>query len=165
MLSTTTGPSLAAAVGALERLWPGLSVQERAGLIQYLDPGGEPEPAASTAVELALRFLRLPGIEGCKLEAYPDPETRGEPWTIGWGNTRIDGRPVRRGDRITQAQADELLRETVAALETVLAEEGRPPESVFDFVQGITAVARSKPQQDARLVMEGKAKVLLERAL
>lgn len=27
---------------------------------------------------------------------------------------------------------------------------------------GITAVARSKPQQDARLVMEAKAKVLLE---
>ncbi len=45
----------------------------------------------------------------------------------------------------------------------VLAEEGRPPESVFDFVQGITAVARSKPQQDARLIMEGKAKVLLEK--
>ncbi len=48
-------------------------------------------------------------------------------------------------------------------LETVLAEEGRPPESVFDFVQGITAVARSKPQQDARLVMEGNAKALLEK--
>ena len=45
----------------------------------------------------------------------------------------------------------------------MLAEEGRPPESVFDFVQGTTAVARSKPLQDARLVMEGKAKVLLEK--
>lgn len=48
-------------------------------------------------------------------------------------------------------------------VETVLAEEGRPPESVFDVVQGITAVAQSKPPQDARLVMEGKTKVLLER--
>lgn len=54
--------------------------------------------------------------------------------------------------------------ETAKIVETVLAEEGRPPESVFDFVQGITALARSKPQQDARLVMEGKAKTLLERA-
>jgi hypothetical protein len=52
--------------------------------------------------------------------------------------------------------------ETERIVETVLAEEGRPPDSVFDFVQGITAVARSKPQQDARLVMEGKAKALLE---
>ena len=49
-------------------------------------------------------------------------------------------------------------------VETVLAEEGRPPESVFDFVQGITAVARSKPQQDARLTMETRAKKLLEAA-
>ena len=54
--------------------------------------------------------------------------------------------------------------ETARIVETVLAEEGRPPESVFDFVQGITAVARSKPQQDTRLEMEGKAKKLLERA-
>ncbi len=53
--------------------------------------------------------------------------------------------------------------ETGRIVETVLAEEGRLPESVFDFVQGITAVARSKPQQDARLVMEGKAKALLEK--
>ncbi|WP_306119119.1 MULTISPECIES: DUF932 domain-containing protein [unclassified Roseitalea] len=54
--------------------------------------------------------------------------------------------------------------ETSKIVETVLAEEGRPPESVFDFVQGITAVARSKPQQDARLAMETRAKTLLERA-
>ena len=54
--------------------------------------------------------------------------------------------------------------ETSKIVETVLAEEGRPPESVFDFVQGITALARSKPQQDARLVMEGRAKVMLEQA-
>jgi hypothetical protein len=54
--------------------------------------------------------------------------------------------------------------ETARIVETVLAEEGRPPESVFDFVQGITAVARSKPQQDARLDMEGKAKKLMERS-
>ena len=54
--------------------------------------------------------------------------------------------------------------ETAKIVETVLVEEGRPPESVFDFVQGITAVARSKPQQDARLAMETRAKTLLERA-
>ena len=54
--------------------------------------------------------------------------------------------------------------ETSTIVETVLVEEGRPPESVFDFVQGITAVARSKPQQDARLVMENRAKKLMEAA-
>jgi hypothetical protein len=54
--------------------------------------------------------------------------------------------------------------ETTKIIETVLSEEGRKPESIFDFVQGITALARSKTNQDARLDLEGKAKKLLERA-
>ena len=54
--------------------------------------------------------------------------------------------------------------ETAKIIETVLSEEGRKPESIFDFVQGITALARSKTHQDARLELEGKAKKLLERA-
>ncbi|MET3355544.1 UNVERIFIED_ORG: hypothetical protein ABID33_003466 [Xanthobacter viscosus] len=54
--------------------------------------------------------------------------------------------------------------ETSKIIETVLAEEGRKPESVFDFVQGITAVARDKPHQDARLDLEARAKKLLDRA-
>ncbi|TIS55282.1 MAG: DUF932 domain-containing protein [Mesorhizobium sp.] len=52
--------------------------------------------------------------------------------------------------------------ETTKIIETVLAEEGRKPESVFDFVQGITAVARDKTHQDARLDLEGRAKKLLD---
>ena len=51
--------------------------------------------------------------------------------------------------------------ETEKIIATVLDEEGRPPESVFDFVQGITAMARNKPHQDARLELEGKAAKLL----
>lgn len=54
--------------------------------------------------------------------------------------------------------------ETGKIIETVLQEEGRPPESIFDFVQGMTAHARSKAHQDSRLELEAKAKVLLERA-
>ncbi|OMI06591.1 DUF932 domain-containing protein [Bradyrhizobium brasilense] len=54
--------------------------------------------------------------------------------------------------------------ETGKVIDAVLAEEGRPPESIFDFVQGITAVARDKPHQDVRLDMEAKAKKLLDRA-
>ncbi|WP_427146816.1 DUF932 domain-containing protein, partial [Rhizobium leguminosarum] len=37
--------------------------------------------------------------------------------------------------------------ETGKVIEMVLSEEGRPPESVFDFVQGITALARTKTNQ------------------
>lgn len=54
----------------------------------------------------------------------------------------------------SKAEADRVIK-------TVLDEEGRPPESIFDFVQGITAVARDKPHQDARLELEGKAAKLL----
>ncbi|RAZ72451.1 DUF932 domain-containing protein [Mesorhizobium atlanticum] len=54
--------------------------------------------------------------------------------------------------------------ETGKIIERVLTEEGRKPESVFDFVQGITAVARDKVHQDARLDLEARAKKLLERA-
>ncbi|MDC9823280.1 DUF932 domain-containing protein [Devosia sp. ZB163] len=54
--------------------------------------------------------------------------------------------------------------ETGKIIETVLREEGRPPVSIFDFVQGITAIARSRPHQDARLDLEAKAKRLLEKA-
>ena len=51
--------------------------------------------------------------------------------------------------------------ETARIIATVLDEEGHPPASIFDFVQGITAVARDKPHQDARLELEGKAAKLL----
>ncbi|MFG1425936.1 DUF932 domain-containing protein [Roseixanthobacter glucoisosaccharinicivorans] len=54
--------------------------------------------------------------------------------------------------------------ETAKIIETVLDEEGRKPESIFDFVQGITALARSKTHQDTRLDLEAKAKKLMERA-
>ena len=46
-------------------------------------------------------------FEGCRLTAYLCPANK---WTIGWGNTfYADGKPVKQGDKITQAQADELL--------------------------------------------------------
>ena len=49
-------------------------------------------------------------FEGCHLQAYPDPLSGSLPITIGWGTTRkSDGSPFRLGDKITQAQADELL--------------------------------------------------------
>lgn len=53
--------------------------------------------------------------------------------------------------------------ETGKIIASVLAEEGRLPESLYDFVQGITAHARSKTNQDARLEIEGKARKILEK--
>lgn len=47
-------------------------------------------------------------FEGCSLEAYADPATGAEPWTIGYGHT---GPEVHPGMTITQDEADALLRE------------------------------------------------------
>jgi hypothetical protein len=54
--------------------------------------------------------------------------------------------------------------DTAKIVATVLAEEGHPAASLYDFVQGITAVARTKSHQDDRLELEGKARKLLEAA-
>ena len=56
-------------------------------------------------------------FEGCarkradgKLDAYPDPGSGGDPWTIGWGSTGPD---IKRGTVWTQEQADERFAEHV----------------------------------------------------
>jgi lysozyme len=45
--------------------------------------------------------------EDCRLVAY---QCKGGVWTVGWGSTRIDGRPVKQGDTVSQSKADEMNR-------------------------------------------------------
>jgi len=52
--------------------------------------------------------------------------------------------------------------ESAKIIETVLREEGHQPESLYDFAQGITALARSRLHQDVRLALEGKARDLMK---
>lgn len=59
---------------------------------------------------LAYAVALIKRWEGCRLEAYPDPGTGGDPWTIGWGST---GPGIRKGVRWTQAQADDRLAQDV----------------------------------------------------
>lgn len=53
----------------------------------------------------------IKSFEGCRLKAYPDPATGGEPWTIGWGHA---GPEVHQGLVWTQQQADECLANDLA---------------------------------------------------
>lgn len=75
-----------------------------------------PVARADTAPDSAPTSIGPKGIaliqqfEGCArrrsdglFEAYPDPGTGGDPWTIGWGAT---GPGIRRGLTWTQAQCD-----------------------------------------------------------
>jgi GH24 family phage-related lysozyme (muramidase) len=70
--------------------------------------GKQPDPIYLAPAERIIKQW-----EGCKLIAYPDPGSGGDPWTIGWGATRINGAPVRQGDKISQELADELLRNEI----------------------------------------------------
>jgi lysozyme len=79
-----------------------------------LDALGVPkdEAPASTGLKPSRAALSLiKEFEGCKLEAYPDPATGGDPWTIGWGST---GPGIRKGTVWTQEQADTRFAEHVA---------------------------------------------------
>lgn len=57
----------------------------------------------------------LKSFEGCKLSAYPDPGTGGDPWTIGYGATGPD---VEEGILWTQAQADRRLAQDLIKFES-----------------------------------------------
>lgn len=64
--------------------------------------------------DLSAALQMIQKFEGCHLEAYPDPASGGEPWTIGWGTTRYtSGRKVQKGDKISRVEADMLLRQEV----------------------------------------------------
>ena len=70
--------------------------------------------------------------EGCRLTAYQDVAGV---WTIGYGHTK----GVKAGDRITQYQADQWLREDLAVFEAVVNKCKRIDtqgkyDAVLDFI-------------------------------
>ena len=98
-------PQALAEGSALRDLWKA-AVETKAPQARPDKPATTTEIPAAIAVALPL----VKEFEGCRLTAYPDPESGAEPWTIGWGSTSYDdGAPVRRGNRISQALADALL--------------------------------------------------------
>lgn len=70
--------------------------------------GKQPEPIYLAPAEKIIKEF-----EGCRLEAYLCPAGV---WTIGWGATALHGAPVRQGDKISQALADEMLRDEIQRL-------------------------------------------------
>jgi lysozyme len=70
-------------------------------------------------------------FEGCRLAAYPDPGTGGDPWTIGWGAT---GKGIGPDTVWTQAQADVRLEADLARhAANVLLAIGKAPTSQHQF--------------------------------
>jgi GH24 family phage-related lysozyme (muramidase) len=113
-----------------------------------------PRQIGPAGIALIKRFegcarLRPDGL----IEAYPDPGTGAEPWTIGWGATGRDhfsGAMIGPGTCWTQAQCDARLAEDVAhyAAEVAAAIRGAlTTQSQFDalvsFHYNTGAIARA----------------------
>lgn len=90
--------------------------------------------------------------EGLRLSAYPDPATGGEPWTIGYGTTSRAGvGKVTKGMKITEAEAEDMLRRALVVFERgVVKALTRPPnQNQFDalvsfaYNVGVPAMSRS----------------------
>jgi GH24 family phage-related lysozyme (muramidase) len=72
-----------------------------------------PPAAAADPYEPAQRMIA--SFEGFRAQAYPDPLSGGEPWTIGYGFTSWQGHPVVPGLSISRREADAALAEGVKA--------------------------------------------------
>jgi len=74
-------------------------------------------------------FALIKRFESCVLTAYPDPGTGGVPWTIGIGHTNN----VKRGDVITQPQAEQFLRDDVKVPELSIGTNVKVPLTQNQF--------------------------------
>jgi GH24 family phage-related lysozyme (muramidase) len=107
-------PHQDAAIKQLQDAMPPALLTRDADWYKTWQAGGKQEDLSS-ALQLIKEF------EGCQLRAYPDPLSGGDPWTIGYGTTKINGKPVPHDLTITQAKADQLLEAEVRELSNHLA--------------------------------------------
>ena len=68
--------------------------------------------------------------ESLRLEAYPDPGTGSEPWTIGWGHTGAD---IHKGMKITRSAAEMYLMQDIERCETAIYGLVEVPLTQYEF--------------------------------
>ncbi len=122
------------------------------------ETGGQSEQMPRTIGPRGIALIKR--FEGCAkvrtdglVEAYPDPGTGGEPWTIGWGATGADhvhGGRIRQGTVWTQAQCDaRLARDLVRYASDVTRALGKAPttqgqfDALVSFHYNTGAIARA----------------------
>jgi GH24 family phage-related lysozyme (muramidase) len=86
---------------AINKADPESLSRETAWFRTWSQAGKTPAP---TWMEPAKRIIKE--FEGCRLIAY---KCAAGVWTIGFGTTTINGRPVQQGDKLTEQQAEDLL--------------------------------------------------------
>lgn len=120
----------------------------------------QPSPAAAALAKAS---------EGLRLEAYPDPGTGADPWTIGYGHT--DG--VHQGMTITEQQAEDFLAADLAHAASIVLRAVTVPlsqgelDALTDFVfnvgpgelgvkDGFVTLKRGGPSTLLRLINAGQ---------
>jgi len=98
-------------IAAWNQLQQRLSTEDPDALAEFAELFRADPPAKEASPSPGIDWLTpclalVREFEGCKLKAYPDPGTGGDPWTIGWGST---GPGIGPGTVWTQQQADEAL--------------------------------------------------------
>lgn len=122
-------------LAALTALDQGLTDAQRQEFTELWRAAGSPAAVGpDTWLAPALKIIRE--FEGCHLTAYRCPAGV---WTIGWGSTTINGKVVRQGDTISQAQADEQLTADAQRFHGAI-------------IRAIPMAATLRPEQQAALV-------------
>ncbi len=102
-------PHQLAAVEELQAAMPASLLKPDSSWVQaFRAAPAAKDPLPPAWLPPALKIIKQ--FEGCHLHAYLCPAGVA---TLGWGTTQINGRPVQLGDTITQAQADDLLKQQV----------------------------------------------------
>lgn len=127
--------------------------------VPAVQPSPAPPPPPPTTTPQGWRIgpagiALIKQFEGCarrrpdgRFEAYPDPGTGAEPWTIGWGAT---GKGIQRGTIWTQAECDARLERDLARYAAEVARAiGNAPtrqnqfDALVSFHYNTGAIARA----------------------
>lgn len=68
------------------------------------------KPLGKRAAVLAICVPLVGGFEGLRQTAYPDPATKGPPWTVCYGETK----GVKRGDHYSVGECKEMLSKSLS---------------------------------------------------
>jgi len=89
----------------------------------------KPNRMRQSATACALAVSLVGGFEGVRQNAYPDPATRGDPWTICYGHTGADVTP---GQRVSLAECHRLLLADLDREAAGIDKCLRPPQPMTD---------------------------------
>lgn len=113
--SSAAAPSPASTAASDRRPLPAPAPPPHRQSPQTVEPASAPSHADAFSQTYGPALTLIRSFEGFASQAYPDPASGAEPWTIGYGFTTLAGQGVQPGQTITRAEADaELERQAQA---------------------------------------------------